>query len=150
MWFFRPGLFPLKMEGWRIMVQSSDRSKIVLILLIILFLPSCTSRVISGPVYFYPKVEPIDIELKSFSFQPNHIAILKDQSPFTFRLINTAQIKHNFTLTDTRENILISVDLMPNKSSTVTIEPLEPGNYTFYCNRFLHRRGGMEGMLMVD
>jgi uncharacterized cupredoxin-like copper-binding protein len=122
---------------------------VVLILIALLILSNCAPRVIPGPVYLYPKVEPVDVELKSFSFQPNHIAILKNQSPFTFRLKNTAQIKHNFTLIDSHKNILISVDLMPNESTTVTIEPLEPGNYRFYCNRFLHRRGGMEGMFMV-
>jgi len=105
--------------------------------------------VIPGPVYLYPKVEPIDIELKSFSFQPNHIAILKDHSPFIFRLKNTAQIKHNFTLIGNPKNILINVRLMPNESTIVNINPLESGNYRFYCNRFLHRRGGMEGMFMV-
>src|SRR4030067_3712977 len=83
------------------------------ILIALLILSNCAPRVIPGPVSLYPKVEPIDIELKSFSLQPNHIAILKDQSPFIFRLKNTAQIKHNFTLIDSQKNILISVDLMP-------------------------------------
>jgi uncharacterized cupredoxin-like copper-binding protein len=123
---------------------------VVLSLMALLILSNCAPRVIPGPVYLYPKVEPIDVELKSFSFQPNHIAILRDESPFTFRLKNTAQIRHNFTLIDSKKNILLSVDLMPNESKTVIIKPLEPGNYTFYCNRFLHRRGGgMEGMFMV-
>ena len=122
---------------------------VVLILIALSILSSCAPRIIPGPVYLYPKVEPINIELKSFFFQPNHIAILKYQSPFIFRLKNTAQIKHNFTLIDSQKNILIRVDLMPNESTTVTIEPLEPGNYTFYCNRFLHRNAGMEGMFMV-
>ena len=96
---------------------------VVLILIALLILSNCALRVIPGPVYLYPKVEPVDIELKSFSFQPNHIAILEDQSPFIFRLKNTAQIKHNFTLIDSQKNILISVDLMPNESTTVTIGP---------------------------
>ena len=122
---------------------------VVLILVALLVLSNCAPRAIPGPVYFYPKVEPVDIELKSFSFYPNHIAILKDQSPFIFRLRNTAQIKHNFTLTDSRKKIVMNVDLMPDESTTVTIEPLAIGNYTFYCNRFLHRRAGMEGMFMV-
>jgi len=122
---------------------------VVLILIALSILSNCAPRVIPGPVYLYPKVEPIDIELKSFSFEPNHIAILKDQSPFIFRLKNTAQIKHNFTLIDSPKNTLINVDLMPDESTIVTIEPLGPGNYRFYCNRFLHRRGGMEGMFMV-
>jgi len=123
--------------------------RIVIILLAMLILSNCTPRVIPGPVYLYPKVEPVDIELKSFSFYPNHIAILKDQSPLTLRLKNTATIKHNFTLVNSQKNILINVDLMPDESTTVTVDSLEPGNYRFYCNRFLHRRGGMEGMLMV-
>ena len=123
---------------------------LIIILMALLILSSCGSRVIPGPVYFYPKVEPIDIELRSFSFNPNHIAILRDQSPFTFRLRNTSQTKHNFTLIDSHEKILINVDLMPNESTTVSMESLEMGNYTFYCNRFLHRSAGMEGMFMVD
>ncbi len=48
------------------------------ILMAMFVLSNCAPRVIPGPVYFYPKVEPVDIELKSFSFYPNHIAILKD------------------------------------------------------------------------
>ena len=124
---------------------------LIIILMATLILSNCGPRVIPGPVYLYPKVEPIEIELRSFSFFPNHIAILKNSSSsFTFRLKNTADIKHNFTLIDSRKNILINVDLMPNESTTVTVEPLEPGNYTFYCNRFLHRNAGMEGMFMVD
>jgi hypothetical protein len=129
--------------------KGEDMHVVVIVLMAMLILSNCDPRVIPGPVYLYPKVEPVDIELKSFSFYPNHIAILRDQSNFIFRLKNTAQIKHNFTLIDRRRNILINVDLMPDESTIVTDEPLEPGNYTFYCNRFLHRRAGMEGMLMV-
>jgi uncharacterized cupredoxin-like copper-binding protein len=122
---------------------------VVIILMAMLISSNCAPRVIPGPVYLYPKVEPIDIELRSFSFYPNHIAILRDQSPFTFRLKNTAQVKHNFTLMDDHKNVLISIDVMPNKSTMVTIEPPDTDNYIFYCNRFLHRFFGMEGMLMV-
>ncbi len=124
---------------------------LIIILMAMLILSNCAPRVIRGPVYFYPKVEPIEIELRSFSFYPNHIAILKagPPFPFTFRLNNSAQINHNFTLIDSHKKILINVDLIPNESTTVNINPLESGNYRFYCNRFLHQSAGMEGMLMV-
>lgn len=122
---------------------------LVLILLTQLVFLGCAPRAALGPVFLYPKVEPIQIELRDFLFQPNHIAILKDEFPFTFRLKTTAQIKHNFTLIDPHKNILISVDVMLNKSTTVTIDSVNSGDYTFYCNRFLHRFLGMEGMLMV-
>ena len=124
---------------------------VVIILMAMLILSSCAPRVIPGPVYFYPKVEPLEIELRNFSFYPNHIAILKGEfaSPFIFRLNNSSQIKHNFTLIDDQKNMLINVDVMPNESRTININPPESGNYRFYCNRLLHLRAGMEGMLMV-
>ena len=124
--------------------------RLVAILSTVLILPSCAPKAAPGPVYFYPKVEPIEIELRSFSFYPNHIAILKNQTPFTFHLRNTSKTKHNFTLMDSHKNILVSIDIMANKSTVVTIEAPDSGNYIFYCNRFLHRHRGMEGMLMVD
>jgi plastocyanin len=131
--------------------RLAKNSSVFIILTTLLVLLSCAPRVIPSPVYFYPKVEPVEIELRSFSFYPNHIAILKDgsSSPLTFRLNNSAQIKHNFTLIDSHKKMLINVDLMLNESTTVNINPLESGNYGYYCNRFLHRRAGMEGMLMV-
>jgi uncharacterized cupredoxin-like copper-binding protein len=103
-----------------------------------------------APVYLaYPENWPIEIELRNFSFYPNHIAVFQNNSPLAFRLTNTADIRHNFTLENNPKNILLSVDLSPKESETVSIKSLHPGNYTFYCNKFLHRSGGMEGMLMV-
>jgi len=122
---------------------------LVAILSAMLILPGCAPPLALGPVYLYPKVEPIEIELRSFSFYPNHIAIFRDQSPFSFLLKNTSEVKHNFTLRASHKNIFVSIDVMPNKSTVVAIEPPDAGNYIFYCNRFLHRRAGMEGMLMV-
>ena len=103
-----------------------------------------------GPAYIvYPENRLINIETKSFSFLPNHIAILGNHSPITFRLTNTADIKHNFTLIDHQKKVIVSIDLKPKESIITTLPTLAPGNYIFYCDRFLHRRGGMEGMLMV-
>ena len=104
-----------------------------------------------GPIYLaYPENRPVDIELRNFLFNPNHIAVLQNQSPLTLRLTNTADIPHNFTLKNNPKNILLSVDLSSKESETVSIKSPDPGNYTFYCNKFLHRLfGGIEGMLMV-
>ena len=125
----------------------------LLLILTCIFLGGCASPRLSllGPVYIvYPENRHIDIELKNFSFQPNHIAILKNQSPLGFRLTNTATIKHNLTLIDHHKIIIANVDLMPKESTTINIKLLAPGSYIFYCNRFLHRLfGKMEGMLMV-
>jgi len=132
--------------GWKEKIMRV----IFLILMTILVLTNCAPRSV-GPVFLiYPEIRPIKIELRSFSFEPNHFVILQDHSPFAFRLTNTADTLHNFTLLDLQENVILKKDLIPNESITFTIEPLSPGNYLFYCNRFLHRHKGMEGMLMVD
>ncbi len=124
---------------------------IFLILMATLILTNCGARSALGPAYLiYPEDRPIKIELRSFSFQPNHMLVLQNHAPFTFRLTNTADTLHNFTLIDPRKNVILKKDLIPNESITFTIEPLSPGNYLFYCNRFLHRHKGMEGMLMVE
>jgi uncharacterized cupredoxin-like copper-binding protein len=112
---------------------------------------NCAPRVTLGPAHLiYPEIRPIEIELRSFSFRPDHIAVLENQSPLTFNLKNTSPIKHNFTLIDNHRNVSMTIDIGPKKSITVVLKPLNPGNYSFYCNRFLHRLRGMEGMLMVD
>lgn len=121
------------------------------LLLALVTLATCAPRVALGPAHLvYPENRPIEIELRNSSFNPNHIAAFQNQSPLTFRLTNTADIPHNFTLENNPKNILLSVDLSSKESETVSIKSLYPGNYTFYCNKFLHRLfGGMEGMLMV-
>jgi len=132
-------------------LHQGEETILLFVSLTVLILSGCVPKASLGPVFLYSKVEPIHIELRSFSFYPDHIAILKhSSSSFTFRLKHTDEINHNFTLINSRKNVLMNVDLMPNESTTVTIESLDSGFYTFYCNRFLHRFLGMEGMLMVD
>ena len=124
---------------------------IFLILMTTLILTNCAPRSGLGPAYLiYPEIRSIEIELRSFSFQPNHMVVLQNQASFTFRLTNNADALHNFTLLDDHKNVILKKDLQPKESITFTIEPLSPGNYLFYCNRFLHRHKGMEGMLMVE
>jgi len=125
--------------------------KIIVLVMATVILWSCAPRVTLGPAHLiYPEIRPIEIELKSFSFHPNHIAILKNQSPLTLRLNNTANLQHNFSLIDSQKNVIARRDLNPKESITFDIESPDPGNYVFYCNRCLHRFLGMEGMLMVD
>lgn len=125
--------------------------KTIVLIMATVILWNCAPRVTLGPVHLiYPEIRPIEIELKSFSFQPNHIALLENRSPYTFRLTNTANTWHNFTLIDPQKKVLLKKDLKSKESIAFDIESLDPGNYTFYCNRCLHRFLGMEGMLMVD
>ena len=123
----------------------------ILPILGMILLVNCGPRSTLGPAHlFYPEMRPIKIELRSFSFEPNHFVILQNHSPFTLRLTNTADTLHNFTLLDPWKRVILEKDLIANESLTFTVGPLSSGNYLFYCNRFLHRHKGMEGMLMVE
>jgi len=112
------------------------------------FLASCAPRVHQGPAYIFYHGDSIEIEMENFSFRPNHLAVLKNQSPVILHLKNTDGISHNFTLIAPDRNIILSQDLKPEESPTVNIGFLNPENYVFYC--FFHQHRGMEGMLMVD
>jgi len=117
------------------------------LLLSSVFLASCAPRV--GPAYIFHRDHPIEIELKDFSFRPNHFVVLKDQSPIVLLLRNTDVVRHNFTLMSPDRALILSKDLQPKESIPVGLESLNPeNNYVFYC--FFHRHRGMEGMLMVD
>jgi len=117
-------------------------------LLLTIFLPGCASRARLGPAYLLSPNEPIEIEMENFSFKPNHLAVLRNQSPIILRLKNTDDILHNFTLMAPDRNIILSQDLKPKESATIDIGFLNSQNYVFYC--FFHQHRGMEGMLMVD
>jgi len=86
--------------------------------------------------------------MENFSFKPNHLAVLRNQSPIILHLKNTDGISHNFTLMAPDRNIILSQDLKPKESTTVDIGFLNSENYVFYC--FFHQHWGMEGMLMLD
>ena len=117
------------------------------LLLSTVFLASCAPRV--GPTYIFHRDHPIEIELKDFSFRPNHFVVLEDQSPVVLLLRNTDEVRHNFTLMSSDRAFILSKDLQAKESAAVSLESLKPGNnYAIYC--FFHQHRGMEGMLMVN
>ncbi len=121
----------------------------LLFLLFLLFLAGCAQRAHLGPVNIFHRGETVEIELKNFSFEPNHIVVLNNQSPITLFLRNTDDVQHNFTLMAPDKTSILSKDLEPKESATVSVESLRSGkNYVFYCS--FHRDRGMEGMLMLD
>lgn len=122
----------------------------VFVLLAILVGAGCTHTRSLGPAYIYrASSQPIEVELRNFSFSPDHLAVLQNRSR-DLRLINSADRRHNFTLLDPENNVILSKNLGPKEFTALNLELLRPGNYLFYCNRFLHRYRGMEGMLMID
>ena len=116
-----------------------------------MFFTSCADRVSLGPAHLISRSnQPATIELRTYSFNPNHVVILHTVSPRILRLTNTADTWHNFTLVDPEDKVILSRNLDPRESIMIRLDSLPSANYLFYCNRFLHRYRGMEGMLMID
>ena len=123
----------------------------VLFLLSVTATVGCAHTHSLGPAYiFFSRSDQPEIELRSYSFSPDHLVILDDHSPVTLRLINIADTGHNFTLLDPEKGVIVSKNLNSEESATISLNSLGKGNYVFYCNRFRHRHRGMEGMLMID
>ena len=121
------------------------------VLLAVMVTAGCVSSRSLGPAHIFSgSDQPISIEMRNLSFSPNHLVILHDNAPASIPLTNMNDTWHNFTLTDPQEKVILSKNVMTKEFLKIGLESLKPGNYVFYCNRFLHRLQGMEGMLMID
>jgi plastocyanin len=121
---------------------------VTLFLLLAIFSAGCAPQARLSRAYIFYPGEPVEIEMEGFSFKPNHLAVLKDQSPIILHLKNRDGISHNFTLMAPDRDIILSQDLEPRGSVTVNLGFPNPENYVFYC--FFHQYRGMKGMLMVN
>jgi plastocyanin len=121
---------------------------VFLFLLLAVFLAGCAPRFRLSPAYIVYQGEPVEIEMENFSFKPNHLSVLRNQSPIILHLKNRDGISHNFTLMAPDGDIISSQDLESKESVTVDLGFLNSENYVFYC--FFHQYRGMKGMLMVD
>ena len=123
----------------------------VFVILAGMFLACGTHRSPLGPAHLFSRGDqPIEIEAKSYSFSPNHLVVLPSASPRILRLTNSSDTWHNFTLVDPQGKTVLTRNLDPKESVTISADFLTSGNYVFYCDQFLHRYRGMEGMLMID
>ena len=130
-------------------VKRRQPLKLIIFLLLAGMLLACgVHRVPLEPTHVFHRERPIEIELTNYSFKPNHLVVLGNQSPVVLLLRNTNGVVHNFTLMAPDRSILLSEDVKPKATITVDSGFLNSGNYAFYC--FHHQYRGMEGMLMID
>jgi plastocyanin len=83
-----------------------------------------------------------------FKFEPNNITTKAGDS-ITFRIQNTSDSTHNFTLTDPEGNSMQNVDIPPKQSIKVTATFSKPGIYKFHCNKPGHSALGMTGQVVA-
>ena len=67
----------------------------------------------------------------------------------TIAFDNPASITHDVAVNDSGGNEVGKSDLIAQDSTTLALENLRPGNYTFYCTVPGHKEAGMEGTLTV-
>lgn len=91
----------------------------------------------------------ITIEVSSFSFRPNVVSV-KAGVTLTVTAVSRSSTKHNITIVTPDGETLESFDIFAGETVPFKTTLARPGRYTFYCDRFLHRPLGMEGVLVAD
>ena len=95
-----------------------------------------------------PGVEEVNVEAVSFGFVPNQIRVRAGRE-VRLRVRNTSFVKHNFTLLSPDGKVVKEVDIEGGGAAVVSFRAPSAGRYTIYCDRFLHRKMGMEGFIEV-
>lgn len=72
-----------------------------------------------------------------------------DSGNVTIALDNPAPIAHDVAVEDSGKELGKSA-IVTGESTSVTLQNLPPGQYTFYCTVPGHRQAGMEGTLTVN
>jgi|SRR5208282_1574146 len=90
----------------------------------------------------------VELKAESFNFEPNNIRAFEGDT-ILFRVENSSDSTHNFTITNPQQQILKSVDLPAKKAVDINVSFAEPGVYEFYCDKPLHSFFGMKGQVEV-
>lgn len=99
-------------------------------------------------------VQRASITLDSYFYTPAHL-IVQVGKPVELTLTSvTLLTPHNFIIREPSAGLLVEQDVGAGKTVTVRFTPIEPGRFTFYCDKKLlffksHREKGMEGLLEV-
>jgi len=72
-----------------------------------------------------------------------------DSGNITIDLDNPAPIAHDVAVEDDSGKELGKSEIVTGESTSVTLQNMQPGEYTFYCTVPGHRQAGMEGTLTV-
>jgi uncharacterized cupredoxin-like copper-binding protein len=90
----------------------------------------------------------IHMNASNYKFTPDNLRFSKP-GPVTLAVENISDYEHNFTIKNSKGQVLKSVDLPPKKKIMVTFDLPEPGKYEFYCDIDSHARLGMKGQIQV-
>ncbi len=90
----------------------------------------------------------VELKAESFKFEPNNIRAFEGDT-ILFRIENTSDSAHNFTIINPQQEILKSVALPAKKAVDIKVFFAGLGVYEFYCDKPLHSSFGMKGQVEV-
>jgi plastocyanin len=88
----------------------------------------------------------VELKAESFKFEPNNMRVFVG-TMIIFRIENSSDSAHNFTITNPQQQILKSIALQAKKAVDINVSFAEPGIYEFYCDKTLHSSFGMKGQV---
>ena len=90
----------------------------------------------------------MELKAENIKFEPNNIKAFEGDTVL-FRIENSADSAHNFTITNPQQQIINSIALPAKKTVEIKVSFAEPGVYEFYCDKPLHSSLGMKGQVEV-
>ena len=90
----------------------------------------------------------VELKAESFKFGPNNIRAFEGDTVL-FRIENSSDSTHNFTITNPQQQTINNVVLPARKTVDIKVSFSEPGIYEFYCDKPLHSSFGMKGQVEV-
>ena len=90
----------------------------------------------------------VELKAESFKFVPNNIRAFEGDT-ILFRIENTSDSAHNFTIINPQREILKSVALPAKQEVDLKVFFAGLGVYGFYCDKPFHASFGMKGQVEV-
>jgi plastocyanin len=130
------------------MFSNRRIESLILIMLLVGVITGCAGKVVrteATPLAGGDNL--ITIEAGGYKFKPNDIRVAKPGT-LVLEIKNVSGSEHNFTLKNSRGEILKNLNIRP-KQTVISNAELEPGTYQFYCNKRFHTSMGMKGQIVV-
>lgn len=89
----------------------------------------------------------IKVTTTEFKFDPGSITVAHGK--VVFYVVNAGTAAHDMIIQNGGAKVAGSELISPGDTSVFTIDDLQPGTYTYFCDRPGHEASGMEGTLTV-
>jgi len=86
--------------------------------------------------------------MTEFKYDPSTLSV--PAGKVTFWLVNSGSVAHDLIIRDSNNNRVAASELISaGDSLAFTVDNLDAGQYTFFCDQPGHEQSGMKGKLTV-